>query len=74
MPPAQTPTSLLAQHIHTHIADLAVLRALVAIAVKSTLLEELSGVVAVAVLRIGKLIRQVSLIARKRQVKHPASD
>ena len=60
----------LARNTHAHIADLAVVRALVVFAVESTLPEELSGVAAAAVLGIG----QISLIARISQVKHPASD
>jgi len=60
----------LARIIHAHIADLAVVRALEVFAVESTLPEELSGVAAAAVLGIG----QISLIARMRQVKHPAID
>ena len=58
----------LARNIHAHIADLAILRALVVAAVENAHLEELSGVVAAAVLGIGR----ISLIARMRQVKHPA--
>ena len=60
----------LARNIHAHIADLAVVRALVVVAVESTLPEELLGVAAAAVLGIG----QISLIARISQVEHPASD
>ena len=61
----------LARNTHAHIADLAVVRTLVVVAVEGILPEELSGVVAAAVLGIG----QISLIiARMRQVKHPASD
>ena len=60
----------LARNLHAHIADLAVVRALVVVAIESILPEELSGVVAAAVLGIG----QIRLIARSRQVEHPASD
>ena len=61
----------LARNLHAHIADLAVVRALVVVAIESILPEELSGVVAAAVLGIG----QISLIiARISQVEHPASD